>query len=126
MPTRHKGIIVEWHKLRGFGFIEPDTGSINDEERIFCPIESFQTRMPYPISGLALTFEVVRDERGRWCAANVIQEGASLPRQLRPTASPAARPQRSPVAWGLRLAAWGLMVLAVIGIVALAWLMLRK
>jgi cold shock CspA family protein len=123
---RHKGNIVEWHKARGFGFIEPDTGEINGDERIFCPIEAFQTRMPYPTSGLPVNFEVVRDERGRWCAAKVIQEGASLPRQSKPAAAAVARPRRSPVAWALRLAAWGLVLLAVIGIAALAWQMLRK
>jgi cold shock CspA family protein len=115
---RHKGNIVEWHKARGFGFIEPETGGINGEDRIFCPIEAFQIRMPYPTPGLALTFEVVRDERGRSCAANVIQEGASIPRSKSAPAR-AARPRRAPVAWGL-------LLLGVTALAVIAWLALRN
>jgi cold shock CspA family protein len=115
---RHKGNIVEWHKARGFGFIEPETGNINGEDRIFCHIDAFQIRLPYPTPGLPLTFEVVRDERGRSCAANVIQEGAAIPRS-KPAAAPAARLRRAPVAWGL-------LLLGVIALAALAWLALRR
>ena len=114
---RHKGNIVERHKARGFGFIEPETGGINGEDRIFCPIEAFQIRMPYPTPGLPLAFEIVRDERGRSCAANVIQEGAAILRSKR-AAARAARPRRAPVAWAL-------VLLSVIAIAALAWPVLR-
>ena len=116
---RHKGIIVEWHKARGFGFIEPDAGNIDGEDRIFCHIDAFQIRLPFPKPGLPLTFEVVRDERGRWRAANVIQEGAAIPRRPNPAVAPAARPRRAS-------AALGLILLGVIAVAVLAWLALRK
>jgi len=115
---RHKGIIVEWHKARGFGFIEPDTGNIDGEDRIFCHIDAFRIRLPYPTPGLPLTFEIARDKRGRSCAANVIQEGASIPRS-KPATARAVRPRRAPVAWGL-------LLLIVIALAAIAWLALRK
>jgi len=75
MATRHKGIIAEWHTARGFGFIEPDTGHIEG------------------------------DERQRLRAARVIQAGATIPQSAKAPAAKAEKLNRSLIVRGLSLLA---------------------
>jgi cold shock CspA family protein len=119
MATRHKGIIAEWHTARGFGLIEPDTGHVDGEERIFCPIDAFLTRMPLPKAGLEVSFEVERGERDRLRAVRVIQAGATIPRTAKAPPAQARKPIRPIVIRALSL-------LAVIVLAALAWMAIMK
>lgn len=113
MATRYKGILVEWVAVRGFGFIEPDTGHIDGEQRVYCHVDAFLTRVPLPQNGLEVSFEVVRDERDRLSAVRVIQAGASIPQSTK-AAVKDEKPDRS---WVVR----GLSLLALIVLAALAW-----
>ena len=119
MATRYKGILVEWVAVRGFGFIEPDTGHIDGEERVYCHLDAFLTRVPLPANGLEVSFEVVRDERDRLCAVRVIQAGASIPQSTKTAPAPARKPARPNLVRALSL-------LALIVLAALAWFAITK
>lgn len=79
---RHKGTIVEWNDDRGFGFLEPAGGG----ERVFCHISAFGVRSRRPTRGDRVTYEIVKDERGRLRAMQIKAAGI---------AAPATEPRRS-------------------------------
>jgi cold shock CspA family protein len=68
---RYKGKIITWNDDRGFGFIEPNGGS----DKVFVHISSFSDRKQRPSIGNIITYEVIKDERGRYKAQNVVFPG---------------------------------------------------
>jgi len=81
---RFKGTLVEWNDDRGFGFIDPAEGGA----RVFCHISAFQERSGRPSTGKLVTYEVVRDERGRPRAQQVRYAGKSPKPARKPASAP--------------------------------------
>jgi len=81
---RFKGTLVDWNDDRGFGFIDPAEGG----SRVFCHISAFQDRSSRPSTGKLLTYEIVRDERGRPRAQQVRYAGKSPPPTRKPPSTP--------------------------------------
>jgi cold shock CspA family protein len=69
---RYKGKIITWNDDRGFGFIE----QIGGNEKLFAHISSFAERKRRPSVGDIVTYEAVKDERGRSKAQKIALPGA--------------------------------------------------
>ena len=78
---RFKGKISEWNDDRGFGFIAPAEGGA----RVFCHIKAFAERTNRPAVGKTVTYELAKDDRGRFRASQVRYPGSAKPP---PAASP--------------------------------------
>ena len=64
---RYKGKIITWNDDRGFGFIE----QIGSSDKLFAHISSFAERKRRPTVGDIVTYEAVKDDRGRSRAQKV-------------------------------------------------------
>jgi uncharacterized membrane protein YsdA (DUF1294 family)/cold shock CspA family protein len=64
---RFAGRIIDWDDTRGFGFVVPNGGG----ERAFVHIKAFERRPGRPADGMAISYAVVKDERGRLNATAV-------------------------------------------------------
>ena len=64
---RFKGTIGEWNDDRGFGFIRPAEGG----DKVFCHIKAFEGRSKRPSLNAIVTYELVRDDRGRPLARQI-------------------------------------------------------
>ena len=64
---RYKGKIITWNDDRGFGFIE----QIGSSDKLFAHISSFAERKRRPAVGDIVTYEAIKDERGRSRAQKV-------------------------------------------------------
>ncbi|WP_265947676.1 DUF1294 domain-containing protein [Dechloromonas sp. A34] len=64
---RHQGKITTWKDDQGFGFITPNLGG----PEIFAHIRSFAKRQRRPEAGQIVTYEQVRDARGRLQATQI-------------------------------------------------------
>jgi uncharacterized membrane protein YsdA (DUF1294 family)/cold shock CspA family protein len=74
---RFHGRISQWKDDQGFGFITPDDGG----ERVFLHISAVARGQPRPANEASVSYERVRDERGRPRAAAVrFNRAASQPR----------------------------------------------
>ena len=68
---RYKGKIKTWKDDKGFGFISPHDGGAD----IFLYISKFSKQRKRPAIGDSVTYEVVRDNRNRQQAVNVMFAG---------------------------------------------------
>ncbi len=64
---KFQGKLTSWDDARGFGFVKSNTGG----ERVFVHIKSFRKRSRRPVDGDLITYEQVRDARGKYSAVNV-------------------------------------------------------
>jgi cold shock CspA family protein len=99
---RYKGKIISWNDDRGFGFIE----QIGSSDKLFAHISSFADRKRRPVVGDIVTYEAIKDERGRSRAQKVVLPGARSSKTV-------VRRTRS-FPWG-RVATISLIVIASIG-----------
>jgi len=74
---RLQGKIVEWNDERGFGFIVQNGA----KERTFLHISAFRKRRGRPLSGSLVTYEVVKDDKGRLQAVAAELNSANLPKE---------------------------------------------
>ncbi len=68
-----KGQIVEWNDAKGYGFISSPEG----KSKVFIHVSSVTSRGRRPKLNDSVTFEVSRDEKGRFNAKNVEIQGAN-------------------------------------------------
>jgi CspA family cold shock protein len=67
---RKTGIVKFFNRDKGFGFIAPEDGS----KDVFVHVSTVQRAgVPYLEEGMALSFEVMDDPRGRGQQANKLQ-----------------------------------------------------
>jgi CspA family cold shock protein len=67
---RHTGVVKFFNREKGFGFIAPDGG----ERDVFVHVSAVQRAgVPYLEEGMAISFEMVDDSRGRGQQANNLQ-----------------------------------------------------
>lgn len=71
---RDQGRLTEWFDDKGYGFIQPNDPN---KGRVFLHIKDFARPGPRPISGCALEYLVILDERGRHRAQQVTYLKAS-------------------------------------------------
>jgi uncharacterized membrane protein YsdA (DUF1294 family)/cold shock CspA family protein len=64
---RYLGRIIEWNDDRGFGFVTPNGGG----DRAFVHIKAFERASNRPAVGVLISYELVKDERGRFNATTV-------------------------------------------------------
>ena len=64
---RYAGRIIEWNDDRGFGFVMPNGGG----DRAFVHISAFERKPSRPVTGLSVSYELVRDDKGRLNASTV-------------------------------------------------------
>ena len=69
---RYKGKIITWNDDRGFGFIE----QIGSSDKLFAHISTFVDSKRRPVVGDIVTYEAIKDERGRPRAQKVVLPGA--------------------------------------------------
>ncbi|GAA0684777.1 hypothetical protein GCM10009104_07770 [Marinobacterium maritimum] len=85
-----KGTLKTWKDDRGFGFIKPDDGGPD----LFVHIRDFGSIPRKPQSGDRIQYQPMKDQQGRWRAADVQIEGlrrsASSPKN-KPKARPRSR-----------------------------------
>lgn len=87
---RHQGKITTWKDDQGFGFITPNLGG----PEVFAHIKSFANRQRRPEAGQIVTYEQVRDARGRLQATQI--DFVGRPQKMRTTT--ANGPSRLPLA----------------------------
>ncbi|MGY8868913.1 MAG: cold shock domain-containing protein [Pseudomonadales bacterium] len=79
-----KGKVVQWKEDKGFGFIQPDSGS----EKLFFHISSVKSNARRPEIGDRVLYESMRDSQQRLKAKGVVIEGvakvSSPPSRKRP------------------------------------------
>lgn len=68
---RYKGKIITWNDDRGFGFIE----QIGSSDKLFVHISSFAERKRRPAVGDIVTYEALKDDKGRSRAQKVTLPG---------------------------------------------------
>ncbi|MGY0614871.1 DUF1294 domain-containing protein [Vibrio sp. FJH11] len=68
-----KGQIVEWHDSKGYGFISASNG----ERKVFVHVSSVKKSRRRPKLNDTVTFEVSKDNKGRFNAENVVIQGAN-------------------------------------------------
>lgn len=64
---RYQGKITSWKDEQGFGFVTPNGGG----QTAFVHIKAFSNSAHRPITGDLITYELVSDEKGRYCAKNI-------------------------------------------------------
>jgi len=64
---RYVGRIIEWNDDRGFGFVTPNGGG----DRAFVHIKAFGRGSNRPVAGTLVSYEPVKDEKGRLNASGV-------------------------------------------------------
>ena len=64
---RYQGKIASWDEAKGFGFIDWNGGN----DRVFLHISAIEAITRKPAVGDVVTYEVVRDEQGRFKATKV-------------------------------------------------------
>ena len=86
---RTHGTLVKWNDDRGFGFIEPATGT----EEVFVHVSAFPRDGIRPRIGELVSFEIDLREDGKKRAVRVMRPGAGSVRQshARRSTAPAAR-----------------------------------
>lgn len=78
---RFAGRITEWHDEKGYGFITPEGGG----QRVFVHVRAIARSGGRPGPGMALTYAVARDERGRMNAVDARSQAPGMPRPARAT-----------------------------------------
>lgn len=61
MGERHQGRISEWRDGQGFGFVDPHDGG----DRAFVHVSKVADRNRRPMEGDLITYDLVRDQKGR-------------------------------------------------------------
>lgn len=64
---RHQGRIIKWYDDKGFGFIRAAT----DSKDVFLHISEIQRLNKRPVINELVTYEITKDEKGRFRAVNV-------------------------------------------------------
>ncbi len=64
---RYEGIIVKWYDEKGFGFIR----TTQDSKDVFVHISQFHRLRKSPEINELVSYEITRDEKGRFCAFDV-------------------------------------------------------
>jgi uncharacterized membrane protein YsdA (DUF1294 family)/cold shock CspA family protein len=64
---RYVGRITEWNDDRGFGFVTPNGGG----DRAFVHIKSFERASSRPAAGMLISYELLKDDKGRFNAKGV-------------------------------------------------------
>lgn len=85
---RHQGKITTWKDDQGFGFITPNLGG----PEVFAHIKSFTKRQQRPEVGQIVTYEQVRDARGRLQATRIDFVGSSRKTRATKTTGPSRLP----------------------------------
>lgn len=68
---RHQGRLFDWKDAKGFGFIVPDAGGA----QVFVHIKAFSDRRYRPGGGERVSYALLRDEKGRLRAMDVVVIG---------------------------------------------------
>lgn len=76
---RINGKITTWNDDKGYGFIEPASGS----QRVFVHVSSLIKKGQRPAINQEVTFSLSKDKRGRPCAVKVLRVGEKAPRKRR-------------------------------------------
>ena len=71
---RLSGKLTSWNDEKGFGFVTPDKGG----KPVFVHIAAFPSRRRRPETGIGITYELARDERGRDRAERVRMVGGGV------------------------------------------------
>ena len=66
---RDQGRLIEWFDDKGYGFIQPHDVT---KQKVFVHIKDFAKKGPSPLVGCALNYVVTVDQRGRFCAKEVM------------------------------------------------------
>jgi len=74
---RLQGRIIEWNDERGFGFVVQN----GESARMFLHISAFRKGGSRPLLGSLITYEIRRDEKGRFRAASAELVGTRLSTQ---------------------------------------------
>lgn len=64
---RYQGKVKNWKDDQGFGFVTPNGGG----QKAFVHIKAFSNSSYRPIEGDIITYELAKDERGRFFAKNI-------------------------------------------------------
>jgi uncharacterized membrane protein YsdA (DUF1294 family)/cold shock CspA family protein len=64
---KFQGKLTHWNDEKGYGFVEPNGGG----DRSFVHIKSFQKRSRRPVEGDLITYEQVKESKGKFKAENV-------------------------------------------------------
>jgi cold shock CspA family protein len=62
-----QGKVTNWSDDKGFGFVEPNGGSV----RAFVHIKAFNPSSRRPVNGEIITYELVNENNNRWKAKNI-------------------------------------------------------
>lgn len=100
---RYQGKIASWDIAKGFGFIDWNGGN----DRVFLHVSAIENRTRQPAVGDVVTYEVARDEQGRFKATKVAFARSSVP---------SAVPRRRPGFPWTRIAMLAALLLAGIGL----------
>lgn len=68
---RYQGKVTSWKDGQGFGFVTPNGGG----QKAFVHIKAFSDSSHRPIDGHIITYELAKDEKGRYCAKNIRYAG---------------------------------------------------
>lgn len=64
---RYVGKITEWNDAKGFGFVMPNGG----RDRVFVHIKAFERRHSHPAAGSLVSYDLLKDDKGRFNASCV-------------------------------------------------------
>ena len=64
---RYQGKVSNWKDDQGFGFVTPNGGG----QKAFVHIKAFLNRSLRPVDGDLITYELAKDEKGRFIAKNI-------------------------------------------------------
>lgn len=118
---RHAGRISKWNDDRGFGFVMPNGGG----EQAFVHVKAFDRGGRRPVDGDMVSYEPLRDGRGRLNATRVRLAGSAVAARQRATPARGWSGARVAAALGFLAtlgAAWALAGLA--AVVPLAFLLM--
>ncbi|WP_343880447.1 cold shock domain-containing protein [Rhodanobacter caeni] len=113
-PMRSHGTLVKWNDDRGFGFIEPATGT----EEIFVHVSAFPRDGVRPRIGELVSFEIDLRQDGKKRAVRIMRPGS---RRAGPPAATHGAPPATRRA-GTAVMILGLLALGVAGWYGRAWL----
>lgn len=88
---RYQGRLQDWNDDKGFGFVSPNGGG----ERAFVHIKAFERASQRPANGLLISYEQLRDARGRLTATTIRPASASKAQVAAKSAGPAPRLPRT-------------------------------